>query len=69
MSTAQKLFETAQSLPEQAQDVLLRLAEMLAASGTSSPAPPKPHFRSAKRLIKIGPDIDQRVEDFKHYME
>ena len=69
MSTAQKIFEKAQTLPEQAQDALLRLAEMLAANGKSSTPPPKPQFGSAKGLITIGPEFDEPLEDFKAYME
>ena len=68
MSTAQKNFEKAQTLPEQAQDALLKLAEMLAAKNNFS-GQAKPQFGSAKGLIKIGPEFDEPLEDFKPYLE
>ena len=68
MSTAEKIFKKAQTLPEQAQDALLKLAEMLAAKNTF-PASSKPQFGSAKGLIKIGPEFDEPLEDFKPYMQ
>lgn len=69
MSTAEKIFETAQTLPVQAQDALLRLAELLAAqSGALQPAS-KPQFGSARGLIKIGPEFDEPLEDFKPYVQ
>ncbi len=69
MSTAQRIFEKAQTLPEQAQDALLRLAELLAAQGKSSTPPAKPQSSIAKGLIKMGPEFDEPLEDFKNYME
>ena len=69
MSTAHKIFEKAQTLPEQAQDALLRLAEMLATKNSASPPAAKPQFGSAKGLIKIGPEFDEPLEDFKPNME
>jgi hypothetical protein len=69
VSIAEKIFEKAQALPEQAQDELLRVAESLAAkNGTSLPSA-KPQFGSAKGLVKIGPEFDEPLEDFKPYME
>ena len=69
MSTAEKIFEKAQTLPEQAQDALLRLAEMLAANRNTSRPKPAPKAGSAKGLIEIGPGFDEPLEDFKPYME
>jgi hypothetical protein len=69
MSTAEKIFEKAQTLPEQAQDALLRLAEMLVANGGASKPKPAPKAGSAKGLIEIGPSFDEPLEDFKSYME
>ena len=69
MSTAEKIFQKAQTLPEQAQDALLRLAEVLATKDNSSTPSPKPQFGSAKGLIKVGPEFDESLEDFKPYME
>ena len=68
MSTAQKIFEKAQALPEPAQDALLRVAEILATGGTTDRVA-KPKFGSAKGLIKIGPEFDEPLEDFKPYRE
>jgi len=69
MSTAEKIFEKAQTLPEQAQDALLRMAELLAIKNDSSAPVPKPQFGSAKGMIEIGPAFDEPLEDFKPYME
>ena len=69
MSTAEKIFQKAKTLPEPAQDVLLRLAEVLATKGPPATPPPKPQFGSAKGLIKIGPEFDEPLEDFKPYTE
>ncbi|MBP7828026.1 MAG: hypothetical protein KA236_15935 [Verrucomicrobia bacterium] len=41
MSTAQKLYEKAQTLPEAAQETLLRMAELLAANSHPAAAAPK----------------------------
>lgn len=71
MSTAEKLFEKAQALPEPAQVALLKLVEVLAATPPPAPSNPKPTPKagSAKGLITIGPDFDEPLEDFKPYME
>jgi hypothetical protein len=69
MSTAEKIFKQAQALPEQAQEALLRLAEVLAASGNTPKPQPKPQFGSAKGLITIGPEFDEPLDDFKPYTE
>jgi hypothetical protein len=47
---------------------LLKLAEMLAVKNKFSGSP-KPQFGSAKGLIKIGPEFDDPLEDFKPYLE
>ena len=67
MSTAEKIYQKSQTLSEQAQDALLRLAELLAAK--DNPTKPKPQFGSGKGLIEIGPAFDEPLEDFKPYME
>lgn len=69
MSTAEKIFKKAQTLPEQAQDALLRLAEMLAVNRNPSTLKSAPKAGSAKGLIEISPDFDEPLEDFKPYME
>ncbi len=69
MSTAEKLFEKAQALPEPAQAALLKLVEALATTTPVAPAKPRPQFGSARGLITIGPDFDEPLEDFKPYME
>ena len=69
MSTAEKLFEKAQSLPKEAQDALLRMAELLTSNVIPPASAPKPKFGSAKGQIKLAPDFDAPLEDFKPYME
>ena len=69
-TTAEKLFEKAQALPEPAQVALLKLAEVMATTPpAAAPPKPKPQFGSARGLITIGPDFDEPLEDFKPYME
>ena len=67
MSTAEKIFEKAQTLPEPAQAALLKLIESMESPKASEK--PKPKFGSAKGLIHIAPDFDEPLEDFKPYME
>ena len=67
MSTAEKIFEKAQALPEPTQTALLNLIESIAEKKPSDK--PKPKAGSAKGLIHIGPDFDEPLEDFKPYME
>ena len=69
MSTAEKIFEKAQSLPKEAQDALLHMAELLTSNVNPPPSVPKPKFGSAKGQIKLAPDFDAPLEDFKPYME
>ena len=69
VSTAEKLFEKAQALPESAQAALLKLVEVLATTPPAAAPKPKPQFGSARGLITIGPDFDEPLEDFKTYME
>jgi hypothetical protein len=68
VSTAEKNFKKAQTLPEQAQEALLKVAEVLAVKNNFS-ASPKPQFGSAKGLIKVGAEFDEPLEDFKPYTE
>ena len=67
MSTAEKIFEKAQTLPEPTQAALLKLIE----SFENQPAEqkPRPQFGSAKGLIHMAPDFDEPLEDFKPYVE
>lgn len=69
MSTAYKIIQKAKKLPEQAQIVLLQMAEMLSTQDSSLKPKGKPQFGSAKGLIEIGPAFDEPLEDFKPYME
>lgn len=69
MSTAEKLFEKAQVLPEPTQLALLQFVEALAQKPQPSAPKPAPKAGSAKGLITIGPDFDEPLEDFKPYME
>ena len=67
MSTAEKIFEKAQALPESTQETLLQLIEKLAK--TDAPKKASPKAGSAKGLIHVGPEFDEPLEDFKPYME
>jgi hypothetical protein len=67
MSTAEKIFEKAQALPEPTQTALLKFIESIAEKKPSEK--PTPKAGSAKGLIHIGPDFDEPLEDFKPYME
>ena len=69
MSTAELIFQKAQTLPATAQDTLLRLAEAFAAQTSLPPGTPKPQFGSAKGLIQIGPEFDEPLEDFQPYVQ
>jgi len=41
---------------------------MLAAKGNASKSKSKPQVGSAKGLIKMGPEFDEPLEDFKPYL-
>jgi Protein of unknown function (DUF2281) len=69
VSTAEKIYQKAQTLPEQAQDALLRLTEMLAANRNTSKPNSDLKAGSAKGLIEISADFDEPLEDFKPHME
>ena len=68
MSTAEKIFQKAQALPEPTQTALLQIVESLVKQTPAAPKP-APKAGSAKGLIEIGPDFDEPLEDFKPYME
>jgi hypothetical protein len=68
MSTVEKIFEKAQTLPEPAQKTVLDFVEKLAGENTEAQKP-KAKFGSAKGLIHIAPDFDEPLEDFRPYME
>ena len=68
MSVAEQIFAKAQVLPEPAQKTVLDLVEKLI-SQNAALKKPAPKAGSAKGLIKIAPDFDEPLEDFKPYME
>jgi len=68
MSVAEQIFEKAQILPEPAQKTVLDLVDKLARQNAVSKKP-APKAGSAKGLIRIAPDFDAPLEDFKPYME
>jgi hypothetical protein len=68
VSTAEKIFEKAQQLPEPAQKTVLDLVESLGKQNIS-PSKATPKAGSAKGLIHMAPDFDEPLEDFKPYME
>lgn len=68
MSVAEQIFEKAQVLPEPAQQAILELVEKLAGQNGVQKKP-APKAGSAKGLIRIEPDFDEPLEDFKPYME
>ncbi|MDB6022987.1 MAG: hypothetical protein JWQ04_2844 [Pedosphaera sp.] len=68
MSTAERIYEKAQALPQPTQEALLQIVELLA----SEPAignKTGPKAGSAKGLVEIRPDFDEPLEDFKPYRE
>jgi hypothetical protein len=67
VSTAEKIFEKTQILPEPAQLAVLNFVEKLSENTIAQTKVPK--AGSAKGLIQIKPDFDQPLEDFKPYME
>jgi len=69
VSTAEKIFEKAQTLPQPAQTAVLQVVELLAGEAAPSKPKPKPQFGSAKGLMTIGPEFDEPLEDFKPYTE
>jgi hypothetical protein len=67
MTTAEQIYEKAQSLNQPAQKALLQIVELLAGQpGVAGHAAPK--AGSAKGLVEIGPDFDEPLEDFRPYM-
>ena len=67
MSTAEKIFEKAQTLPEPSQETVLAFVEKLAQNSTAQK--PSPKAGSAKGLVHMAADFDEPLEDFKPYME
>ena len=68
MNTAEKIFEKTQQLTPSAQKALLEIVELLAGQpGFTGNQIPK--AGSAKGQIKLAPDFDAPLEDFKPYME
>lgn len=68
MSTAELIFNKAQTLPEPAQMAVLHIVELLAqqraVSGQSSISP-----GSAKGLVTMSEDFDEPLPDFEPYMK
>jgi hypothetical protein len=61
VSTAEKIFKTAQTLPQPAQNALLQMAELLAVKESIVRTKPKPRFMavSAKELeTKVAEGLD-----------
>ena len=69
MSTAEQIFQKAQTLPQPTQAAVLQVVELLADGATPATPKPKPQFGSARGLITIGPEFDEPLEDFKPYTE
>lgn len=67
MSTAEKIFQKTQVLPESEQKVVLDFVEKLVQQHPV--AKPAPKSGSAKDLVKIAVDFDEPLEDFKPYTE
>jgi hypothetical protein len=67
MSTAEKVYQKTQVLPEPAQKAVLDFVEKL--GGQNSAKKPGPKAGSARGLVEIAADFDEPVEDFKPYTE
>ena len=67
VSTAEKVYQKTQVLPEPAQKVVLDFVEKL--SGQTSATKPAPKAGSAKGLVQVAADFDAPLEDFKPYSE
>ena len=68
MSVAEQIFEKAQILPEPAQKSVLELVNRLVQQSGLAPRP-APQAGSAKGLIRMAPDFDAPLDDFKPYTE
>lgn len=67
MSTAEKIYQKSQVLPEPAQKAVLDFVEKLSHQKSSGNFAPK--AGSAKGLVQVAADFDEPLEDFKPYME
>lgn len=67
VSTAEKVYQKTQVLPEPAQKVVLDFVEKL--SGQASATKPTPKAGSAKGLVQVAADFDEPLDDFKPYAE
>jgi len=67
MSTAEKVYQKTQVLPEPVQKAVLDFVEKL--GGQNPPARLAPKAGSAKGLVQVAADFDQPLEDFKPYTE
>ena len=67
MSTAEKVYQKTQVLPETAQRAVLDFVEKL--GGKNLTVKPAPKAGSAKDLVQVAADFDEPLEDFKPYME
>jgi hypothetical protein len=67
MSTAEKVYQKTQVLPEPAQKAVLDFVEKL--GGQNSSAKSAPRAGSAKGMVQVAKDFDEPLEDFKPYTE
>jgi hypothetical protein len=67
MSTAEKVYQKTQVLPEPAQKAVLDFVEKLSRQKSSEKFAPK--AGSAKGLVQVAADFDEPLEDFKPYTE
>jgi hypothetical protein len=67
MSTAEKVYQKTQVLPEPAQKAVLDFVEKLV--GQNPATKPAPKAGSAKGLVQVAADFDKPLEDFKPYTE
>ena len=67
MSTAEKVYQKTQVLPEPAQRAVLDFVEKL--GGQHPTTKPAPKAGSAKELVQVAADFDEPLEDFKPYTE
>ena len=68
MSTPERIFTKAKTLPESAQAAVLQIIELL---GQQPPASGLPSIKpgSAKGLITMSEDFDEPLADFELYMK
>ena len=67
VSTAEKVYQKTQVLPEPAQKAVLDFVEKL--GGQNSSTKPAPKAGNAKGLVHVAADFDEPLKDFKPYTE